>query len=230
MDLVDVDYAYCTVDVPDDVADFLREAEIRVGRFLQTGSVRKTGFVPSDYLVVYRILRGLLESNVVAGNTFCEWGSGFGVVASLAAMLGFDSHGIELEKQLVEAGRLLARDFGLPTRFVQGSFIPSCAEACVAETYADTNREYFWLLQRVNDAYDEMQLGIDRFDIVFSYPWPGEEYLVERLFADHAAPGALLLMYSDVAPTCVRQKVVKPLSSEADRSKEVGPEATLSNH
>ena len=38
----------------------------------------------------------------------------------------------------------------------------------------------------------ELELGLDPddFDIVFAYPWPGEEQIIFDLFASHAATGA----------------------------------------
>jgi hypothetical protein len=40
-----------------------------------------------------------------------------------------------------------------------------------------------------------LQLDPDDFDIIFAYPWPGEEQVIFDLFADNAAVGALLLTY-----------------------------------
>src|SRR5438874_514368 len=108
--------------LPADVLAFLREADRRIERFQRDCHV--PGFVPSDFVGAYGILRALAASDLAPGNQFCEWGSGFGVIACLAAMLDFDAHGIEIESELVDAARRLAADFDLPVEFICGSFIP----------------------------------------------------------------------------------------------------------
>jgi len=195
--------------LPDDVVAFLREADLRVSEFVRNSPVRITGFVPSDFLTVYRALRAISEANLAPGNLFCEWGSGFGVVTSLAAMLGFEVCGIEIERGLVDASRRLADDFRLPVEFVHGSFVPSSAEAYAEEAQADNNAESFWLVTDADDAYDELGLDPDDFAVVFAYPWPGEECLIASLFEKYAAEEALLLMYNQFDSARLRRKVGK---------------------
>ncbi len=89
MPLVDIEIAINGSVLPDDVVAFLREADLRVSQFVSNSPIRVTGFVPSDFETVYRALRAITEAKLAPGNSLCEWGSGFGVVASLAAMLGF---------------------------------------------------------------------------------------------------------------------------------------------
>jgi len=212
--LVDIDISINGSVLPDDVVDFLREADLRVSQFVKNSPVRVTGFVPSNFVTVYQALRAITEANLASGTSLCEWGSGFGVVASLAAMLEFKVCGIEIEKGLVDASRRLANDFGLPVKFVHGSFVPSGAEADVEEAYADTSAEYFWLVTDADDAYDELKLGPHDFDVVFAYPWPGEECLIECLFEKYAAEEALLLTYNQYNSVRLRRKVGEmPVSS-----------------
>src|SRR5689334_11361769 len=78
---------------------FLREADRRIGPLLFRG--RFPAFVPCDFAAAYRALAGLAGTNLARGPVFCEWGSGFGVVTGLAALLGFDACGIEAEGPLV---------------------------------------------------------------------------------------------------------------------------------
>src|SRR5438094_9446720 len=120
MPLVDLNLRIATPVLPDRVRSFLREAERRIERFQIVGLL--PAFVPSDFHGAYAAMRAAAQ--VARGNRFCEWGSGFGVVACLAAMLDFAAWGIEIEGELVDAARRLADDFGLPVEFAQGSFIP----------------------------------------------------------------------------------------------------------
>ena len=207
MPLVEIDISINGSVLPDDVVAFLREADLRVSQFVRNSPIRVTGFVPSDFVTVYRSLRAITEANLAPGTSLCEWGSGFGVVASLAAMLEFKVCGIEIEGVLVDASRRLADDFGLPAEFVHGSLVPSGAEADVEEAYADASTEYFWLVRDGDDAYGKLGLGPHDFDVVFAYPWPGEECLIEDLFEKYAAEDALLLTYNQYNSVRVRRKV-----------------------
>ena len=207
MPLLDIDISINGSVLPDDVVAFLREADLRVSQFVRNSPVRVTGFVPSDFVTVYHSLRAITEANLASGTSLCEWGSGFGVVASLAAMLEFKVCGIEIERSLVNASRRLADDFRLPVEFVHGSFVPSGAEADVEEAYAASSTEYFWLVTDADDAYDELGLGPHDFDVVFAYPWPGEECLIEGLFEKYAAEEALLLTYTQYNSVRLQRKV-----------------------
>src|SRR5262245_14922196 len=108
MALISVELARGAARPPPEVRRFLREARRRIARFQRSGRAR--GFVPSDYNAAYAGLVALEASGLLAGLWFCEWGSGFGVVSCLAAMLGFEAWGIEAEGDLVEEARQLAED------------------------------------------------------------------------------------------------------------------------
>ncbi|QDT80243.1 hypothetical protein Mal35_37140 [Gimesia maris] len=207
MPLLEIELSNHDSVLPDEIVAFLHEADLRVSQFLQASPRRATGFVPSDFKTVYHALQTITDTNLASGTSFCEWGSGFGVVTLLASMLEFAACGIEIEQELVDESRRMADDFGLPGEFVQGSFIPPGAESCVDEAYAENNAEYSWLITDADDGYDELQLGPEDFDIVFSYPWPGEEYLITSLFEKYAAEGALLLTYNSLESVRLRRKL-----------------------
>ncbi len=209
MPLLDIEISTNGSVLPDDVGAFLLEADSRVSQFVTNSPIRITGFVPSDFVTVYHALRAITEANLAPGTSLCEWGSGFGVVASLAAMLEFNVCGIEIERGLVDLSRRLADDFGLPVEFVHGSFVPSGAEAYAEEAYADNNADSFWLVTDADDAYDALGLDPDDFDVVFAYPWPGEECLIASLFEKYAAEEALLLVYDQFNSVRLRRKVGK---------------------
>ena len=198
MPLTDLSLPDGEAGVPGDVRAFLREAGRRVRRFRREHRV--PGFVPSDFDRVYRALRALAASGLAPGNLFCEWGSGFGVVACLAALLDFDACGIEAEGALVEAARQLAADFELPVEFAHGSFIPG-GEAGLAAA-----GRFAWLAAEAGDAHRELGLAPEDFGVVFAYPWPDEEELTGGLFARHAAAGAVLLTYHGGGDFRLRRK------------------------
>jgi hypothetical protein len=202
MSLAEVEIPCDEDAVPGDVRSFLREADRRIEEFQR--SSRVPGFVPSDFASVYRGLRGLASANLTAGNLFCEWGSGFGVVACLAAMLDFDTVGIEIDGELVDEAQHLAADFGLAVEFIHGSFIPKGSEI-----YADARGEFAWLVTEETQTNEELGLDPDDFNVVFAYPWPDEEALTEKLFERYAGPGALLMTYHGGDDLRLRRRIGK---------------------
>ena len=176
MPLVKIEISVNGSDLPKDVGDFLRESNARVERYVSNNPIRVNGFAPSDFEIVYRALRAIVDKNIVPGNLFCEWGSGFGVVASLAEMLGFDAYGIEIDRNLYDASRSLASDFKLPVNFIHGNFK-------TVDEFATEDAS----------AYQKLGLDVYDFDVVFAYPWPSEERVIEELFERRAHEGALLM-------------------------------------
>jgi hypothetical protein len=196
--LVDLGLSIDGIALPADVRALLREADRRIERFQRACPV--PAFVPSDYVRAYGALRAVAEADVAPGNLFCEWGSGFGVVTCLAALLGFDAYGIEIEGALVDAARQLAEDFGLPAEFVRGSFIPEGGE-----DWLGAGDEFAWLTTNAGGT-PELDLGPADFDVVFAFPWPDEEHVIPALFERHAAAGSVLVTYHEGADFRLRRK------------------------
>lgn len=203
MALIDLDITIERGQIPESVNRFLHEANIRTEDYLNHSRVRPGSFVPSDFVAAYYALKAVIHQNLAPGRLFCEWGSGFGVVASLAAQLGFDSCGIEIEETLVDAARDLADAHYLDVEFALGSYIPEGADEASG---GDHDREGFVWDVGGNDAYDELQIGPDEFDVVFCYPWPSEEEATGRLFDYCAAEGAILLTYTQLDDIRIRRK------------------------
>jgi len=202
MPLVRLDVPVDAAPLPENVAAFLAEADRRIERSSCQGV---HAFVPSDYAMVYAVLEALETHAVAPGHALCEWGSGMGVVASLAAMLGFEACGIEINRDLVAEAEGLAEDFGLSVEFVCGNLIPTGAER-----FADTaGGEMAWLSMGGADAYEQIGLDIDDFDVIFAYPWPGEREVMNGLFAHYAAVGAVLVTYHGLEGVLVQRKVAE---------------------
>lgn len=195
MPLRDIELSLPRSSLPQPVAAFLREADLRISQYLLDEPAAAGGFVPSDYPTIYRALAAIAEGGLSAGRSFCEWGSGFGVVAALAAILEFDACGIEANPRLVDLSRELAEDFEIPVQFVHGSFIPDEDDADFDAYDVDfvERDDLTWLVTDLEPGYRTLGRTPHDLDLVFAYPWPDEEWVVAELFERHAARGALLL-------------------------------------
>jgi len=190
------------VTVPVDVSEFLRAADRRIGEFLSEHAGQPVpGFVPSDFVRVYHALSAVRDRQLSAGDAFCEWGSGFGVAACLAARLGFDACGIEIDADLVESAEQLADDFELPVNYAHGTFVPTDGER-----FTDGVEDLAWLQAGGTCGYETLGIDPDELDLIFAYPWPGESSVISRVFEHYAADGALLLTYHGYDDLRLRRK------------------------
>ena len=145
-------------------------------------------FIPGDYELV---LQALIAQRA-PGLRFLEWGSGTGTITIMADLLGFEAYGIELDAPLVEMARGLAERHHSRARFVAGSFVPT---------------GYRWrpkdgdgrmgTIGQGPSAYFELGHPLDDFDLVYAYPWGGEEPLMLDLMQQYGNPEARLLLHGD---------------------------------
>lgn len=145
-------------------------------------------FVAADYA---KVLEALLSVRA-PGRRFLEWGSATGVVTIMADLLGFEAYGIELDRELVGIARGLAERHGSRARFAVGSFLPA---------------GYRWRpstgdgrLGTIGDgasAYPELGHPLDEFDVVYAYPWGGEEPMMHDLMRCYGGRDARLLLHGN---------------------------------
>lgn len=157
-------------------------------------------YVGCDLASVDRVLSRIRADGLGRGPLFCEWGSGLGGACAVAAFNGFSPVGIEIQGDLVESARSLAEDLDLPMSFAQGTFLLPGDEDLVAGT-SHTHLAFD------SDAWDQLDVTPGDCDVVFAYPWPGEEACVDGVFARHASAGALLLTYHDWDHVLVQRKL-----------------------
>ncbi|HEX5870308.1 MAG TPA: hypothetical protein VFY65_07835 [Longimicrobium sp.] len=143
-------------------------------------------FVPADY---ERVLQTLLPLRA-PGLRFLEWGSAMGVIAIMADMLGFEAYGIELDPQLVEIARGLATRFDSGAQFVAGSFVPSGYR-----WKSRTGDDRIGTIGYGRSGYPELKHPLEDFDVVFAYPWSGEEPMMLDLMRSYGASGARLVLH-----------------------------------
>ncbi len=191
---------------PEPVQRLLTDAAERIEDFIE-GRLDNPipGFVPSEFDRAWCGLQTVAQRGLAPGRSFCEWGSGFGVVACMAAYLDFDTSGIEIHPELVDAAESLATDHELPVEFICGSYMPMGSEGLAD---ASTS-EFAWLETQGADGYEELGLDIDDFDLIYAFPWPGEEEFVHVLFERYAAVGAVLLTYNGVEDLRFQRKVAR---------------------
>lgn len=202
MRLVDVELVFSEGDPPPSAAAVIASGQAMIIELEEASRAAIPAFVPSEFGVVYRALEAISSQQLAAGRRFIEWGSGVGVVTCLASLVGFDAVGIEIEPSLVALARELATDRSIDVEFSCGSFVPDGVEPSV-----DLSGDVYWLSTTGPAGYDELGLEIDDFDLVFAYPWPGEEQVIFDLFRDTSAMGALLLTYHGMEGVRLQRKV-----------------------
>ena len=143
-------------------------------------------YVCADYETVAKTLVSLRGQ----ANTFVEWGSGLGVVTIMASLLGFEAYGIEAESVLVDYSETLAEKWNAETTFATGSFIPDNFQFD-----PKTGDESIRTFIDVPAAYDELEMEICDFDLVYAYPWPTEHHLYQNVMREFGHDGSILLTY-----------------------------------
>lgn len=190
--------------LPERVAAFVSAANGRIDSFYERYWKNPiVAFVPSDLEAAWRLFDALLRRRLAPGRSFCEWGCGFAAVAGVAALAGFRASAIEIERPLVAEARRLAHDFDLAVEVEHGNFVPADAGPL-----AETANEFTWLAEGGPDGHDALGVDPDDFDLVYAYPWPGEEQVILRLFDAYANPGALLVTFHGKDGMRVQRKVV----------------------
>lgn len=174
----------------DSATKLIDQANDRIEKFMLADQKVIENFVTCDFHLVDQSLTWIKDNHLLTGSRFCEWGSGFGVVAMLAAIRDMESVGIEIESVLVKQSSDLADDLENAARFFCGSFVPRDAESA-----SELASEIEHVETETGDMYEEIGLEIDDFDLFFAFPWPGEHPFFEAVFDQCAADGALLLTY-----------------------------------
>jgi len=189
--------------IPRAVEEALRCSHLRIQAFQDRWDQPQIEqFVASDYELVYRVMRWIVEERLMTGQRMLEWGCGFAVVAALASHLGLDVTGIEAERRLLDEAQQTLRDFDAPVELVWGNFLPPGAESL------SRNPDFPSLGHRVPCAYHQIGSDLDDFALVFGYPWPGEWTFHEAVFARYGAIGGLLVLFCGPNDVRVWRKIV----------------------
>lgn len=142
-------------------------------------------FVPADYERVLLVLMALWKP----GLRFLEWGSATGVIAIMADLLGYEAYGIEIDGDLVDVSVELAERYGSGARFAAGSFLPE------GYTWRPTNGDgRLGTVGEGASGYLKLGRALEDFDLVYGYPWGGEEPMMHDLMRVHGGRDAELVI------------------------------------
>ncbi len=143
-------------------------------------------FVPAEYDRVLAVLSEVWRP----GLRFLELGSATGIITVMADLLGYDACGIEIDEDLVHTARETAARYGSGARFAVGSFLPP--------GWAWRPPDGDGRLGTIGEGpsgYLELGALLEDFDLVYAYPWGGEEAMMLDLFRTHGAPDGRLLLH-----------------------------------
>lgn len=143
-------------------------------------------YASADYIQVYQSLQKLQGK----AHSMLEFGSGLGVVTLMASHLGFKSFGIECQPELVDLSREFAAAMNSTAEFACGSFIPDGYRWNPSDGDESVRTEI-----DLPDAYGELDMQLDEFDLIYAYPWPTEHGLYDNVLRQFARSGALYLSY-----------------------------------
>jgi hypothetical protein len=199
--------------VSDHVARLIATCSRGWERFFADHDDQAPRFVPSVPERVFAVLEEVTRRQLPPTRVFCEWGSGFGTATCLAALLGYEAYGLEIDEELVRRSRALARRLGIRVTMLCTSFLPAGYAASVGGdgaalvTPASERDHHDTAAARGPLRYDGMEIAIADIGVFFAYPWPEERVLMQELFEAVAREGALLVVYHTDTDIRVLRKV-----------------------
>jgi SAM-dependent methyltransferase len=143
-------------------------------------------FVAADY---DRVRQALVRLRA-PGLRFLELGSATGVITIMADLLGYEAFGIELDADLVLMARQLASRSRSQARFFNGSFLPTGFRRPEGED------PRLGTIGAASSAYPQIGHTLSDFDVVFGFPWDGEQNIMHELMHDWGSHEARLLLHS----------------------------------
>ena len=212
MVIEEIEIDFSKEQVPPQIESVIAESDKRIDAFFAAGENKRTPkYVPSDPVLFYKVLSSITRNDLPLGKVFCEWGSGFGVCTCIAAMLGYESFGLEINPKLAGYSREMAEDLGIPAQILETSYLPEGYES-----YSGIGGEYLIQDDKLDSredhtiselTYEGMDREIAEIDVFFAYPWPMEQEFMHELFGEIAVEGAILICYYKAGDICAYRKL-----------------------
>ena len=200
--------------LPERVSAFLAEADRRIDQLFETELNKRTPkFIPSDAELFFHGLQHITDEGLPLGRVFCEWGSGFGVATGLAALLGYDAYGVEIEPSLVDASRALASHQNIDITILEHDYMPEGFECYDGVGGAElvVPEEFTYGRDDIGSSarYDGMEPSLTEVDVFYKFPWPGDQEFTQEFFDAVAGDGAILLSYHGDKDLCAYRKIAE---------------------
>lgn len=200
MALEEIELDLSTDELPTEIRGIVDESDLRIDAlFADRGNLRVPKYMPSDPELFYRALAFITEQDLPLGRVFCEWGCGFGICACIAAKLGYEAYGVELDPKMAAEARSLADDLGIPVEILETSYVPGGYDSytgvggeCLIKEDRMASRDDRFVSELI---YDGMDREIAEIDVFFVYPWPLEQDFMQELFDEIAVEGAILIAF-----------------------------------
>lgn len=166
-------------------------------------------FHPSNYDLAYRVLRWTADHMEPVPIRLWEWGSGIPMIAALADGLGLAATAIEIDARLHAAAAKWLDSFANRVRLRHGSFV-TAGDSDLLQQFPPAGGVRA-AAPGPDDGLDSLagDVGAGDYvgsgDIVYAYPWPGEDGLFVELFQRRASAGAILITFHGSDEFRVRQ-------------------------
>lgn len=181
---------------PMEIVEWIDEANRRREDFYEEGlGLRIPKYVPSNPEMVYAAIYNLKENTQLRGDTFCEWGSGFGIATGIASLVGMEAYGLEIEPELINRSRKLAADMNVPMTILDSDYLPEGFDESEEMGGKELILPEATMAGSIHPDYDGLDPG--EVDLFFVYPYPDQEEMMMDLFDAVSTHGAVLLLYRE---------------------------------
>jgi len=187
------------------------EYEKRYRRSSYFDSIYDTGYCPFNPLRLQEILNSLINAKRIGnGDKFLDLGSGIGLNVVIAASLGLNAYGIEINPRLAKSSQELVEILkekglfpeGVECKTIYGSYFPNDyirlredkkSAAVEFEEDCGTLKDYFFPFGNPEDIYKIMNLDLRDVKVFYRYGWKGDVPSLWELFSLYGNKDAILI-------------------------------------